>query len=79
MTAMSVTIRGNAPFAGDGEGAFLDYLGVVVAVGVLHGDDDCLGSGGEVHGAPDVADTALGEHPIGKVPGGGYLVGSQGR
>ena len=52
---------------GDGELAALEQARFSLAGGVLHGDEDALGAGGQVHGAADAAALAIGDAPVGEV------------
>src|SRR5208337_2920971 len=51
---------------GEREGAFFEDFGLVVAGGMLHGDEDALGAGNEVHGAAHAFEHFAGDSPVGE-------------
>src|SRR6202022_931282 len=47
-------------------GTFFEDFGFVVAGGVLHGDEDALGTGDEIHTAPPAFEHFAGDGPVGE-------------
>ena len=68
MTASSVTSRSILAQRGQRQRALLDDLGRALG-GVLHGDDDALGAGDEVHRAAHAGHHLAGDHPVRQVAG----------
>ena len=67
ITAISVTIMLTHLQAGERQRAARQDLVAAVLRGVLHRDDDLLGSGDEIHRAAHALDHLAGNHPVGEV------------
>ena len=55
--------------AGQGQGAFLQHLGLAVLVGVVHDDHHAADAGDQIHRAAHALDQLAGDHPVRQIAG----------